>query len=335
MSGSEKNEGGNAAGHQPQRVSEIATAVAVGLVCTLAFARAGVAACPSSAAVLGAARIAEPVRAILRSHEVSTSAGECTQTTARVQAWLIAEPGARGYVLRIQDAFGRRSERRISDAGTAASLIESWLAPEAVSAPEPAALSAPAHPQATDETETRAAPPPVTTGGWRITGAAEIGISGGDSLWYGGAVTACGTMGPLCVGGRLRMIHDDNFFDLDHDSGSRSAIELLALAGWPLTRHRVTLTPMLGFGIGRLHGNDPNLADGEADLPGGDDIGLRMEAAASAGFSLTRSLVVAAELGASRAWSIETRTSPAALAGLRMSPPGNYLRAAIALQYTP
>jgi hypothetical protein len=316
------------------RVSAIVTAAALGLACTLAFARVGAAACPSSATVLGAARITEPVRAILRSHDVPTGAGECAQTTAGVQAWLIAEPGARGYVLRIQDAFGRRSERRISDAETAASLIESWLAPEAESAPQVAERPAVARPQATDETETRAAPPPASAG-WRITGAAEIGVSGGDSLWYGGAVTACGSMGPLCVGGRLRMAHDDNFFDLDHDSGSRSAVELLALAAWPLMAHGVTLTPLLGFGVGRLHADNPNLIDGEADMPGGEDLGLRMEAAASAGFSLSRYLTLAAELGAAHAWSIESRTSPAAMLGMRMLAPTNYLRAAIALQYTP
>ena len=77
-------------------------------------------------------------------------------------------------------------------------------------------------------------------------------------MWYGSSVTACGTVGALCVGGRLRMARDDNFFDLDHDSGSRSAVELLALAAWPLAVHGVTLTPLLGFGVGRLHGDNPD-----------------------------------------------------------------------------
>jgi hypothetical protein len=300
----------------------------------LAFAQVSAATCPHAATVLGAARITEPVRAILRAHDVSTGDGECKETAARVQAWLIAEPGARGYVLRIQDPFGRKSERRISDAETAASLIESWLAPEAETAPVVAKRPAMAHAQVADQTETRAAKPPAG-GGWRISGAAEIGISGGDSLWYGGSVTACGPVGALCLGGRLRMVHDDNFFDLDHDSGSRSAVELLALAAWPLAVHGVKLMPLLGFGVGRLHADNPILNDGEADMPGGDDFGLRLEAAASAGLSLSGHLTLVSELGASHAWSLETRTSPQAMPGLRMTAPSNYLRAAVALQYTP
>ena len=112
--------------------------------------------------------------------------------------------------------------------------------------------------QAADETEIRAATPPAG-GDWRISGAAEIAISGGDSLWYGGSVTACGSVGALCLGGRLRMVRDDNFVDLDHDSGSRSAVELLALAALPLAAHGVTLMPVLGFGVGRLHADNPIL----------------------------------------------------------------------------
>jgi hypothetical protein len=299
----------------------------------LAFAQVSAATCPR-ASVLGGTRITEPVRAILRAHDVSTGNGECKEGAARVQAWLIAEPGARGYVLRIQDPFGRKSERRISDAETAASLIESWLAPETESAPLVAERAPVARAQAADETEVRAVKP-AAGDDWRISGAAEIGISGGESLWYGGSVTACGSVGALCLGGRLRMVHDDNFFDLDHDSGSRNAVELLALAAWPLAAHGIKLMPLLGFGVGRLHGNNPILKDGEADMPGGEDFGLRLEAAASAGLSLSGHLTLVGELGAAHAWSVKTQTSPEAMPGLRMTAPANYLRAAVALQYVP
>ena len=284
--------------------------------------------------MLGANRIAEPVRAILRAHDVSTGDGQCKDTTARVQAWLIAEPGVRGYVLRIQDPFGRKSERRISDAETAASLIESWLAPESDGVAVVATGPAVARAQAADETETRAAKP-TPSAGWRISGAAEIATSGEESLWYGASVTSCGSIGAVCLGGRLRMLHDDRFFDLDHDTGDRSAVELLALAALPFATHGVTLTPLLGFGVARLHADNPVLLDGEADMAGGDDIGLRLEAAASAGLSLSGHLTLVGELGASHAWSLESRTNPGSPPGLRMTAPTNYLRAAMALQYVP
>jgi hypothetical protein len=316
-------------------LSAIVTATAIGLSCLLAYGRASAATCLSSATVTGAARIVEPVRAILRDHDVPTDTRECGGTPKRVHAWLIGEPGARGYLLRIEDPFGRRSERRVGDAETAASLIETWLAPETESATESAARTAAARGQVADETEMRAAPPKASDVDWRVTGAAEIGISAADSLWYGGAITACGSVGALCAGGRLRLARDDNFFDLDHDSGSRSAVELLALAAWPLRTHGVALTPLVGFGVGRLHANNPILADGEADRPGGEDFGLRLEAAASAGFSLNPHLTLVGELSASHAWSMVSHTSTEALAGQRMTAPTNYLRAGLAVQYTP
>jgi hypothetical protein len=309
------------------------TAMAIGLTWTLAVARASVPGCPATATVTGAARITEPVRAILRAHDVSTDAGECAVSAARVHATVVAEPGVRGYVLRIEDPFGRKSERHIGDAETAASLIESWLVPETegVTAPPPATTRA----QAVDETETRAAKDADAGGSWRITGAAEIATNGGESLWYGGSVTACGTVGAWCLGGRLRFARDDSFFDVDHDSGSRSAVEGLALAALPLAARGITLTPMLGFGVGRLHANNPIATDGEVDMPGGDDVGLRLEAAVSAGLSLNRHLTLVGELGGSHAWSIASHTNPGSIPGATMIPPSNYVRAAVALQYAP
>lgn len=310
------------------------TAVTIGLVCTLALAPASAAVCPPTATLDGPAHLVEPVRAILRTHDVSTDARTCAGASLRVQASLIGEPGARGYVLRIEDRFGRKSERHVADAETTASLIESWLAPETERLPPPAPRASGASAQLDDEPE-RLAQDRDSASGWRLTGAVEIGSSGADSLWYGGAVTACASIGALCAGARLRIARDDNFLDLDHDSGSESSVELLALAALPLAVGGVTLTPALGFGVGRIHANDPNLSDGEADMPGGDDVGLRLEAAASIGRPLNRHLMFVGELGASHAWSIVSRTSPAALLGMRMTAPSNYVRAAVALQYTP
>ena len=56
---------------------------------------------------------------------------------------------------------------------------------------------------------------------------------------------------------------------------------------------------------------------------------------AGIGLSLSRHLTLVGELGASHAWSIASSTSPQAQPGLRMTAPTNYLRGAVALQYTP
>jgi hypothetical protein len=291
-----------------------------------AIGRARGAECPAAATVQGSARIVPEVRAILRAHGIAPDVGDCS--LRGVRASLVSSPEPRGYRLHIEDAFGRASDRVVSDAETAASLIESWVPPAAedrppVSRPPSASVSkAPAAALA-------------ATGGsaarWRLAGALELSRGNDRSLWYGGEISACGRVAALCLGGRLRVARDSGLEGSTYDR-VRTAAELLMLAALPLQVHTFTLTPMVGVGLGWIHAESAAFALDLDDVP--TDLGVRVEAAASLAVPLSEHLSLAAEVGASWGRSIASSTGESD-DGFAVRPPAGYLRAGIACQYTP
>ena len=128
--------------------------------------RAG-AACRPTAVVEGAAEIVTPIAAVLRRRGVGTGPSECGRV---VRASLAARPDLDTYSLHIEDGYGRVSDREVADAGTAASLIESWaidedadvLAPRVAPVPLEIITAAAAAPDA----------PPVAT--WHMDALGEL-----------------------------------------------------------------------------------------------------------------------------------------------------------------
>ena len=304
------------------RVSGIPMFAAVVLLCALWRGQAGAAVCPPAAVVQGSAPIVASVREILRAHGLSGEPSACPDQEVRAS---LEEGGAGRYHLRIRDAFGRQSEREVSDPETAASLIESWAVP-AVDEVPPLAPEAPA---------LRRSPPPAAVSAadavrWRLAGAIELASGSDDSLWYGAALTGCATLAALCLGGRLRLAQDNSILGPDRDI-NRSATEALLLAAWPLVGRTVTVTPMVGVGAGWVHtGANPE----DANTRESNDLGARVEAAASAGLALSAHLSLVAELGAS--WGLSLASfGRDDRAGSTLAVPGAYLRGALACQYSP
>jgi hypothetical protein len=305
----------------------ILTAGVIGLSWGLALGGARAADCPPVAIVRGPSEIVASIRAILRAHEVATAVGSCPDHLVRVT--LFMEPGSRSYVLHIEDPFGRTSERRIGDAETAASLIESWALPAADDLPAP-----PPRPTALRRTAEAQmpSPAPIDASRWRLAGALEVAGGSDDSLWYGAALTGCRSLAALCVGGRLRVARDDSLVGPDRDVG-RSATELLMLAALPLAGRVFTLTPMVGVGAGWIHSATAR-PEGEVATPSSDDLGVRVEVAASAGLALGPHLSLVGEIGASRGWSLASTRREVA-GGAAVNLPAGYVRAAVACQYAP
>ena len=109
--------------------THIPVAAAAGLLALLAAPaspRAG-AGCPPTAVVEGAAEIVTPIAAVLRRRGVGPGPSDCGRV---VRASLAARPNLDTYALHIEDGYGRVSDREVADAGTAASLIESWAIDE-------------------------------------------------------------------------------------------------------------------------------------------------------------------------------------------------------------
>jgi hypothetical protein len=302
----------------------------IGLAYVLANRVAQAVTCPAIANVQGVAEIVESVRVMLRAHgiavEPSPELARCAERS--VHAWLRREPPSRSYALHIEDPFGRTSDRQVSDAETAASLIESWALPLA------AALAAPSPIPAVVRQETDNLPRAKETPAihWRLTGALEVAGGSDDSLWYGGTLTGCANVTTLCVGGRLRIARDDSVWGPDRDV-TRSGTELLALVTLPLVRHGVRLAPMMGLGVGWVHTGPPQ---GEPDNMSrvSDDLALRWEAAVNAEIPLSAHLSLVGEIGVSLGRSIAA-SSRAGGGEVIFDAPTGYLRAAVACQYAP
>jgi hypothetical protein len=309
------------------RVRRIPMTGTVGLVCALLVHDAGASACPPAAVVQGTPRIVTSVREILRAHGVAGDASSCPDQRVRAS---LKETGAGSYHLQIEDAFGRHSDREVNDAETAASLIESWAVPVVDEVPDAVPLPAVIE-RGPRPISSSLAPDSVR---WRLSGSIEVAGGSDDSLWYGSALTGCATLAGFCLGGRLRLARDDSVLGPDRDI-SRSATEALLVAAWPLVRRNVTVTPILGIGAGWIHTGAPR-PEADANTRSSNDLGARVEAAASAGLALSARVSLVGEIGASWGPSlVSVGRDDRAGAGATVAVPGAYVRAAIACQYAP
>jgi hypothetical protein len=306
-------------------------AATFGLAYILAIRVAHAATCPAIANVQGVAEIVESVRVTLRAHGIAVEPPPELATCAdrSVHAWLLREPHSPTYVLHIEDPFGRTSDRQVSDAETAASLIESWALP--LAADLPALRSAPA--VVRQETDDVPRAEKTAAIGWRLTGALEVAGGSDDSLWYGGTLTGCADVATLCVGGRLRIARDDSVLGPDRDV-TRSGTELLALVTLPLVLHGIGLAPMMGLGVGWVHTGTPQPEPDNLTSRASDALGLRWEAGVSGGIPLNAHLSLVGEIGISLGRSIAASPRPNA-GDVVFDAPTGYLRAAVACQYAP
>jgi hypothetical protein len=286
--------------------------------------------CPPVAVVDGSRAIVRSVRALLDAHGVGAESVACTEIA--VHALVVAEPDARGYRLHIVDGSGRVSERRVRDAVTAASLIESWAVPEtdALVSPPPAVRSPARAPERISATAT----PVPQAAAWRLTAAAEVMEGTDRSVWFGGTVTGCARIGKLCLGGRLRYGRDDGLSGPDTQGGdlTRTAIDALALVALPLHAGATTVVPLVGVGIERLHtALSPAGTENEPAVV--DVVGLRVEGGASVLVALSRTLSLVAEVNAGTGRRLGSGRSDSR--GLSIDPPVGFVRAAIGCQYAP
>jgi hypothetical protein len=310
----------------PRRVITGAGLIASCLAASLP-ARAGTA-CPPAAIVEGAAEIVTPVAAVLRRRGLRSEPSGCGRV---VRASLAARPDLKAYSLHIEDGYGRVSDREIADASTAASLIESWTIDEDadVLAPRPAPVTIERAPVAGLP---RAAAAPAA---FRVMTLGEIMTGTDGSLWYGGALAACGRIGSICLGGRARIARDGG----DGGGGlpgtlTRSRIDAGAVAFLPLSRGAFTFSPMLGLGmVWTRSALNAMLWEPSSMLEmSTDDLSLGAEAGLTVARTVTQHLSVVGELGGifSRPVSSRGMERPAAFLPL---PPDGLVRVAIGLQY--
>jgi len=225
-------------------------------------------ACPPSVRLEGErARVAE-VAAILAARGVTTASEEgcpalAVTLEAKGRATLVSASG--------EDA---PLARTVTDARTAATVVESWVRTD---------VEAPLLPRrAADDDEPRAdveAPPSLVLAASPPAGAAvelttfAVTSFGSDrTSWLGAEIGACARRGRACVGARLRAATvADGPGDWEGEL-DREAVDALATLDVPLTWRRARVSPGVGLGVGWTHTHE------ESGIEAAQTLGLRAEA---------------------------------------------------------
>ena len=300
-------------------------------------------ACPPGVRLLGDEAAAQAVSALLLTAGVQTS-GE--QHCVTVIAELRREPDGRLGV-RLADTQGRSTDRLVSDAETAAAVIESWARVDLVApmleAPAQAVpeveLAAPGQaPSAASKPETHAGGVPARPrNDFGATAWLGVSLANDDSLWTDLSIAACLRVGAACLGAELRGSFDTEMHDaadeLDTDRGEvgglLSAEFVLAI---PESRWRVSP----GFAAGAGYVSRDVDADGSPEIGHAvsrGDVTMRLGVFAHVAAALVRGVLLSGRLGFEVAPLARTRAESedgVLIAGL----PRWYLRFAVGVRYS-
>lgn len=157
-------------------------------------------------------------------------------------------------VVRSEDAIP--TERKVGDAATAATVIESWserdvVAPLLASRPVVVAAEAPAAPTiVVVEGPPRPAPPVLR--GVQLFGSFETSLASDRTEWVGGQVGACIMVGPICAAARLRFASVAGGPASWDPTLDRKGTELLVGGDVPFQVGRMLVSPGFGGGIGEM-----------------------------------------------------------------------------------
>jgi hypothetical protein len=271
-----------------------------------------------------------------------------------VETVAVAVQGA-ALDLTITDPYGRVTHRTVADLHAASAVIESTpgsevlrpLLPEVAALPapqvlrpgddpgddEPAVQSAGVAPgPAAVVSDARAAERPPGRG-LSLLMATEVATGSDGSGWAGLSVTGCVTLGPTCLGTRVRFWRD---LDADDEAGGtigqRATGEIALSLDVPFTRHRIDIRPGVELGLGWIHMGElvvhPQASD-DADFDQGEVLtGVHV----GASYPISQHWALEAGLGASL--SLFAHHSPFTVQGVQL--PGEPLAfglASLGLRY--
>jgi len=212
------------------------------VLATLGHARAD--ACPPAVVLDGDVDTIETVGEVLAARNISLAASHCA-----IHATLTPQGGE--IAIEVRQADGTVIERSARDAGTAATVIESFTRAD-VGDPLLESRPVPLDTRPPVEIETMTAQPPARSPrGVRLSTAFEASFGSDRTRWSGMHLGACIMLGPICAGARLRaagVTHDPWTGDIERES-----IELLAGIDVPFALGRWTFMPGFAAGLGQMH----------------------------------------------------------------------------------
>ena len=298
-------------------------------------------ACPPGVRLLGDEATAKAVSAHLLTAGVQTS-GE--QHCVTVIAELRQEPDGRLSV-RLADTQGRSTERLVSNAETAAAVIESWARvdlvapmletptqpfPELERAPPLQAPSAPPQPKAHKD-----GVPVRPHKDFGATAWLGLSLANDHSLWTDLSIAACLKVGAACLGAELRGSFDmeTHRAKLETDRGEVGGL-LSAEFVLPIPETRWRVSPGFAAGAGYVSSEvDADALPENAHAVSRGDVSMRLGVFTHVSAPLARGVQLAGRLGFEVAPLARTRAEPedgVLIAGL----PRWYLRFAVGVRYS-
>jgi hypothetical protein len=275
-------------------------------------------ACPPTVLLGGDKTLVSAVAPLLAGRGISTEEGGCPGLAVTL------EKRGRATLVFADAVEEQASPREVTDARTAATVIESWVRTD-VDAPLLAR-----HPPV-DDLEVPVglvvAAPQAASRPFEVATLGELGVASDRTTLGGFQVSACGMVGRVCVGGRARfgtVIDGPGAWEGPMD---REVVDGLVDAELPLRLGPVALSPGLGVGLGWVHTHEEDSRDAKqtAGLRGELHLALVVPLTQHVAFESTLSLELANTLVTERASRERLPDDPKALAhaglGLRFEAP--------------
>jgi hypothetical protein len=198
--------------------------------------------CAPAVALTGDDALVTAVRALLGARGITHETPRCPA----VRATLERRGGL--LVVGVDGPDGVPIERSVSEAATAATVIESWTRSD-VAAPLLAARTVPALPDVAVHAVVAASPPAAR--GIQLLAAVETSVASDRTVWQGLQLEACIMLGPICVAARL---HGGKVISqpASWDGFARKGGELYAGIDVPIALGGIRLTPGFAAGYGTM-----------------------------------------------------------------------------------
>jgi hypothetical protein len=241
---------------------------------------------PATACARGARLAGDPatvagVAAILAERGIATELpAACTAVAVRLER--------DGEAMTV--SIDGREPRAVTDAATAATVIESWVRTD-VEAPLLAARTPSAQP-APAVAVVVPAPPSGHSVQWFTLG--ETAIASDRTSWLGVQMGVCVRLGPVCAAARLRIAGVAGGPGMWEHGLDRRGVELLVGGDIPLSLGRWIIAPGFGGGVGTVF---TRLADTEGKM-GMEIGGLRADAHVAFAYPVTKRLALELDLSA-------------------------------------
>ena len=254
--------------------------------------------CTPVAVLDGDPAMVELVETYLQVRGVSTHlAGDCPSSTATLSV------SSAGVSVRLSNSTGRTDTRVVSDASTAAALIESWARSDLITPLLDAERRAPVAPRDAEPRSPVSAMPPSSEslpnhGDSSIRYALglrpAIALAGDLSTWLNVSATGSVCIGPLCPGVAVRYNVDLGASGHSRDlKTSRHGVEVLVTGEYPIDLGVVTLAPGAGLGAGWTNSKLADRSTGAVELDSGR---LRIEGFMRAFFTSASGHMIGATL---------------------------------------